>query len=71
LILTTQPLTAQSVESLKNKKTHKKNANDIITEFSEFLNYLITASPSNLRDNADFIMSMMYRKALKRTTVAR
>jgi predicted nucleic acid-binding protein len=65
LILTTQLLTAQS-ESLKNKKKHtKKNANDIITEFSEFLKLPnTTASPSNLRDNA-FIMSMMYRKALK------
>jgi hypothetical protein len=53
--LTTQLLTAQSVESLKIKKYTKKNANDIITEFSEFLKLPnTTASPSNLRDNADF-----------------
>ena len=66
LILTTQFLTAQSVESLQIRKYTQKNANDIITEFSEFLKLPnTTVSPSSLSDNADFIMSMMYRKGIK------
>jgi acetylornithine deacetylase/succinyl-diaminopimelate desuccinylase-like protein len=60
--LTTQLLTAQSVESLKIKK-HKKKCkryNHRIFRILKLPN--TTASPSNLRDNADFIMSMMSRK---------
>ncbi|UQD56304.1 M20/M25/M40 family metallo-hydrolase [Flavobacterium sp. K5-23] len=66
LVLTTQLLSAQSVESLKIKKYTQKNANEIITEFSEFLRLPNVASdPLSLRKNADFIMSMMNRKGIK------
>jgi uncharacterized membrane protein len=43
-ILTTQLLTAQSVESLKIKKYTQKNAHKIITEFSDFLSLPNVAS---------------------------
>ena len=65
-ILTTQLLTAQSVECLKIKKYTQKNAHKIITEFSDFLSLPNVASdPLSLLKNADFIMSMMTRKGIK------
>jgi hypothetical protein len=58
--------------SRKSKNKNTKKCKRYNPEFQNFLKLPnTTASPSNLRDNADFIMSMMYRKALKRTTVAR
>jgi acetylornithine deacetylase/succinyl-diaminopimelate desuccinylase-like protein len=66
LVLTSQLVGAQSVESLKIKNYTKKNANEIITQFSEFLSLANVASePLSLRKNADFIMSMMKQKGIK------
>jgi acetylornithine deacetylase/succinyl-diaminopimelate desuccinylase-like protein len=66
LVLTTQLVSAQSVESLKIKKYTQKNANEIITEFSEFLSLANVASePLSLHKNADFIMLMMNQKGIK------